>query len=194
MILSHLVLLFACILVMWGIELADFAFFSGGLDQFGVRPRESSGLWGILFSPVLHGDFRHLATNTVPFAILGWCVMLRRVFDFVAVSVISALFGGLGVWVLGAPGTVHIGVSGVIFGYLGFLLARAFFERSIVSVALALVASFLYGGLLWGLVHFEEGVSWEGHLSGLVAGLFAARLLRRRVAVRRPRVEWTGTQ
>ncbi|MGE3166980.1 MAG: rhomboid family intramembrane serine protease [Planctomycetota bacterium] len=192
-ILSHLMLLFLCLLVMWGVEAVDFVFFAGGLDQFGVRPRELAGLWGIVFSPFLHGDFRHLATNTVPFAILGWCVMLRRVSDFVAVTGFSALLGGLGVWLLGAPRTVHIGVSGVVFGYLGFLLGRALFERSIISVALALVASFLYGGLVWGLVQFEEGVSWEGHLCGFGAGLLAARLLKRR-STRRARVEWTGTQ
>lgn len=174
---SHVTLLFFCVLVMWGVELADYLIWDGGLDRYGIRPREKRGLWGLVFAPLLHGGFGHLGANTIPFLVLGWCVMLRRVSDFFWVSGVTALLGGLAVWLIGDRGTVHVGASGIIFGYLGFLIFRALFERSLASLSIAVVACFLYGGLVWGLFRFEEGVSWEGHLGGFIAGAVAAGLL-----------------
>ena len=164
--------------LLWAIEIVDWAIFRGALDVwFGIHPRSLSGLWGIAFAPFLHGDFAHLIANTVPLVSLGWLVMLRKTEDWVIVSVIAALCSGLGTWLIGAPRSVHIGASGVIFGYFGFLLLRGYFERSVVAIAFSLLVTVLYGGIIWGVLPTQPGVSWEGHLCGFLGGVLAARLL-----------------
>ena len=109
--------------IMWGVEILDTYVLRHGLDILGILPRNPIGLRGILFAPFLHGGFAHLAANTVPFVVLGWLIMLTSISNFLIVSVICMLVGGLATWLFGAN-ALHIGASGVIFGYLGFLLAR----------------------------------------------------------------------
>ncbi|BAW96519.1 rhomboid family protein [[Synechococcus] sp. NIES-970] len=168
----------------WGLEISDQLIFQnlwrGGLDVFGIVPRQPLGLRGVLFAPFLHGGFQHLIANTVPFAFLGWLVMLRRLEDFFIVTFFTMLVGGLGVWLIGAPNSVHIGASILIFGYLGFLLFRGYFQRDIPSVAVALLVFFFYGGVLWSVFPTMPGVSWEGHLFGLIGGAIAAKSLSTR--------------
>ena len=173
----HALLLAAIVAVLWVIELADLVIFGSNLDGFGIRPRTWSGLGQILVAPWLHVGIGHLAANTVPLVVLGWLVMLRRTRDFVIVTLVSALISGLGIWLFGGARTIHLGASGVIFGLLGALLARAYFERSWAALVLALVAGFLYGGMLWGVLPGTPGVSWLGHFFGFVGGVFAARLI-----------------
>jgi membrane associated rhomboid family serine protease len=170
-------ILFVCVLAAWLVELVDRVAYSGSLERFGIHPRDLAGLWGILGAPLLHVGWVHLAANTGPFVVLGWLVMLRRISDFVIVTALAILVGGLGVWVFGAANSVHVGASGLIFGYLGYLLARGWFERSVWAVLLGLVALVLYGGVLWGVLPGQPGISWEGHLFGFVGGVAAARLL-----------------
>lgn len=172
----------SCVALAWGLEIFDLFFlkggynFRGGLDQFGIIPRNPIGLRGILFAPFLHGGLGHLISNTIPFLVLGWLVMLRETTDFFVVSILSALVSGLGTWLLGATGT-HLGASGVIFGYLGYLLARGYFERSMVAIAMSLFVGTLYGSLIWGLLPLQQGISWEGHLFGFLGGILSAKLL-----------------
>lgn len=170
-----------CLLLFWLLEASDFLVFQnlwqGGLDVFGIVPRDLVGLRGIIFAPLLHGDFRHLMANSLPFLILGWFVMLQETRDFFIVTVVSSLVGGVGVWLVGATNSVHIGASILIFGYLGFLLFRGFFQRNIPSIALSLVVFFFYGGILWGVLPSTPGVSWEGHLFGLIGGAIAAKFI-----------------
>lgn len=163
--------------LMWVLEIVDQLIFRGALDTFGVRPRTLDGLRGILFMPFLHGDFGHLIANTLPFLTLGWLVMLREVSDFFVVTAVTMLVSGLGVWLIGATNSVHVGASGVIFGYLGFLLLRGYFERSVTSIVFSTVIVFLYGGLIWGVLPGVPGISWEGHLFGFIGGAIAANLL-----------------
>jgi membrane associated rhomboid family serine protease len=118
--------------------------------------------------------------NTLPFVFLGWLVMLRRMADFFVVSAFAILVGGLGVWLFGGPNTLHIGASGVVFGFLGYLLLRGYFERSFTSILLAVVVGVLYGGALWGVLPSEPGISWQGHLFGFIGGGGAARTLARK--------------
>lgn len=165
--------------IMWILEIVDLVVFQGALNAYGILPRHLIGLRGILFAPFLHGNFAHLIANTIPFLTLGWFVMLQETSDFFVVTAITMLVSGLGVWLLGSPG-LHIGASGVIFGYLGFLLLRGYFERNIPSILLSLIVGFLYGGTIWGVLPIQQGVSWEGHLFGFIGGILAARLLTRR--------------
>lgn len=162
--------------IMWLVEILDFML-QGALKQFGIIPRNLTGLRGLVFAPFLHANFTHLIANTLPFALLAWFVMLRRMRDFVIVSVVVMLIGGLGTWLSGASNSVHIGASGLIFGYLGFLMARGFFERSWSAVLLSLIAGFAYGGALWGVLPGQADISWQGHLFGFIAGVLAAKWL-----------------
>jgi len=129
--------------------------------------------------PFLHGSFAHLAANTLPFVTLGWLIMLREISDFFIVSAVTVLVSVLGVWLTGAPNSVHIGASGLIFGYFGFLLLRGYFERSFTSILLSLIVGFFYGSLIWGVLPSQPGVSWQAHFFGLVGGVLTAQLLGR---------------
>lgn len=160
--------------VMWAVEIVDLAL-GGALNSFGIRPHSLIGLRGILFAPFLHGGFAHLISNTIPFLILGWFVMLQETSDFFIVSAIAMLVGGLGTWLFGSANSVHIGASGVIFGYLGFLLARGYYERNIPSIFLAIIVGVFYGGAIWGILPTQIGISWQGHLFGFIGGILAAR-------------------
>ena len=178
---SQIVILGSFVALMWGLEIIDLFFVGagracGGLNQFGIFPRQLGGLRGILFAPFLHGGFGHLIANTIPFVTLGWFVMLRRTADFFVVTIVAMLIGGLGTWMFGAAGC-HIGASGVVFGYLGYLLGRGYFDRSFGSMLFSVVILLVYGGLLWGVLPTRVGISWEGHLFGFVGGVVAARLL-----------------
>jgi len=163
--------------VLWGVQIANVLLFNGRLVFEGIQPRQFDGLSGILWAPFLHGSFSHLIANTIPLVTLGWLVMLQQTIDFVVVTLIAALVSGLGTWVVGAPSSVHVGASGVIFGYFGYLLLRGYFERSPTAIAIAVVVATLYGGLLWGVLPTQQGVSWEGHLFGFIGGGIAARLM-----------------
>jgi membrane associated rhomboid family serine protease len=170
-------ILFACVLVAWSVELVDRVVYGGALERYGIQPRHVSGLWGILAAPLLHAGWLHLTANTIPFVVLGWLVMLRKMTDFIIVTTLALLIGGLGVWLFGAPNSVHVGASGLIFGYLGYLLARGYFERSAWALLLGAAALLVYGGVLWGVLPGQPGISWEGHLFGFVGGVASARLL-----------------
>jgi len=177
---THAIILGGFVAIIWILEIVDIFFMGGRLNFYGIFPRHLIGLRGILFMPFLHGGFGHLIANTIPFLTLGWLIMLRETSDFFVVTALTMLVSGLGIWLFGAPNTVHIGASGLIFGYLGFLLLRGFFERSVISILLSLIVGFLYGGVIWGVLPTQPGVSWEGHLFGFIGGVLAARLLSQR--------------
>jgi membrane associated rhomboid family serine protease len=164
---------------MWMSEAVD-SVLGGALDRFGVRPRSLEGLAGIAFAPFLHADFGHLFANTVPLLVLGFIVMLRRKRDLAFVSAVSALVAGVGTWLIGASNSTHLGASSIVFGYLGYLLLRGWYERTIGAIAWAVVVFSLYGGALWGVLPTNPGISWEGHLFGFVGGVLAARWLSAR--------------
>ncbi|MFN5513830.1 MAG: rhomboid family intramembrane serine protease [Cyanobacteriota bacterium] len=163
--------------IFWLLEILDVFVFHHSLDRFGIQPHSLVGLRGILFAPFLHGGFLHLMANTVPFLVLGWFVMLQETSDFWIVTALTMLVGGLGTWIFGGAGSVHVGASILIFGYLGFLLFRGFFQRNLPSIALSMAALFLYGGALWGVLPLQAGVSWQGHLFGFLGGFWAAQLI-----------------
>jgi membrane associated rhomboid family serine protease len=160
------------VVVMWGVELSDGLLLADHLQRHGIGPRRIDGLEGVLFAPLLHSTFGHLASNTVPFAVLGWFTALRGTRFWLTVTAWVWLGGGGLVW-LAACGSNHIGASGLVFGYFGALLGAAIRSRHPATLAPALVAIFLYGTILAGLVP-QDDLSWEGHLAGLVVGLVVA--------------------
>ena len=165
---------------IWLVELVDWLLLDGALDDYGIQPREQTGLRGIIFAPFLHIGFEHLAANTVPFVLLGWLVALRRTSDLFLASIVIIVIGGLGVWLTGPAHSVHAGASGLVFGYLGFLLLRGYFERSPIAILVAIVVGAAYASALPGLLPGQPGVSWQGHLSGFAGGVLAARVLSAR--------------
>ena len=170
-------ILAASVATFWIIFILNEVIFGGRLNALGILPHRFIGLRGILFAPFLHGNFYHIAANTVPFVILGWMVMLRNTKDFYFVSFMSALVGGLGTWLIGRPNSVHIGASGVIFGYFGYLLFRGYFEKSFVAISISITIAIGYGGMIWGVLPTRSYISWEGHLFGFIGGILAAKLL-----------------
>lgn len=174
---QHLRILSGFVALLWAIELLDLYLFNGWLDQFGIQPRHLIGLRGILFAPLLHHGTGHLLANTVPLFTLGWLIMLRKTSDFFIVTVITMIVSGIGTWIFGSPNSIHVGASGLIFGYFGFLLSRGYFERSMSSIALSVIAIVFYGSLIWGVLPTDETVSWQGHLFGFIGGVIAARSL-----------------
>lgn len=180
---AHAKILGGFVALLWLIQIVNSLVFQGGLVGLGIHPRSFAGLWGILFAPFIHANFAHLIANTIPLAVLGWFVMLRQKRDLVTVSVLAALVGGLGTWLIAPALSVHIGASILVFGYLGYLLFRGIFERRFWPIVGSIVTFFLYGGALFGVVPGTVGVSWQGHLFGLLGGILAARLLTNRQAV-----------
>ncbi|HVZ48778.1 MAG TPA: rhomboid family intramembrane serine protease [Gemmatimonadaceae bacterium] len=165
--------------VMWA-SLGVNAVLGGALFRYGVVPRTITGLRGIVFAPFIHANVAHLAANTVPFALLGWLVMLSGRRRFLRVTLAAMLGSGLMAWLLGASGSVHIGASGVIFGYLGYLMLTGVFTRNFWSIALSVGVTALWGGLVFGVMPGQAGISWQAHFGGFVAGVLAARALRGR--------------
>jgi membrane associated rhomboid family serine protease len=144
----------------------------------GNIPRRLEGLDGIVFSPLLHADFNHLAGNSLPLIVLGFLVFLEGVRRFATVVATSWLVSGAGVWLTGTG--VTVGISGVVFGLLAYLLVRGFYNRSWRQILLALLIFAVYGSVLWGLLPTAgPGVSWQAHLFGAAGGVLAAVLLRR---------------
>jgi membrane associated rhomboid family serine protease len=155
------------------------------LDANGIRPLQADGLWGIVFAPVLHAGWEHLMANTVPLLVLGFLVTLAGLSRFVWATVIVWIVGGLGTWLIGDVGsgcgpTDHIGASGLIFGWLAFLLVFGIFVRRVRNIVIGLVVLVGYGGILLGAMPVLGtcgGVSWQGHLCGAIAGVVAAYVL-----------------
>jgi membrane associated rhomboid family serine protease len=172
---TQILILATLVGLMWGLEILDTLVFRHSLDTLGILPRNLIGLRGILFAPFLHDGFGHLVANTIPLIVLGWLIMAQSISNFVTVSFICMVVGGLGTWLFGAN-ALHIGASGLLFGYLGFLFARYYFDRRLSSGLIALFVGCTYGSVLWGVLPSIPGVSWEGHLFGFIGGIVAARL------------------
>jgi membrane associated rhomboid family serine protease len=174
---KQITILMTMVAIFWAVEIVNVLFFHSSyrsLAQYGIVPRNIVGLRGILFAPFLHGGWGHLIANTIPFIILGWLVMLQETSDFFIVTIATMLVGGIGTWLFGATNSVHIGASILIYGYLGFLLLRGYFQKNIPSIFLSAVVFFLYGGLIWGVLPSQIGISWQGHLFGFLGGVLSA--------------------
>ncbi|MGY8936800.1 MAG: rhomboid family intramembrane serine protease [Alphaproteobacteria bacterium] len=159
---------------IWIVEIANF-FLGHGLTAWGIWPRQASGLSGIPLAPFLHGGLWHAASNTLPLLILGSLMIVGGRARFWAMTTGIVLLGGFLVWLF-ARNALHVGASGLVFGYFGALLSRAYFERNLLSIVIACATVLLYGGILWGILPLRSHISFEGHLFGLVAGVVMAWL------------------
>ena len=167
--------------LMWLVEIVDTAALDSRLQAHGIEPRRVDGLEGVLFAPLLHGGWAHIISNSVPFLVLGALVMTYGLRRWVTATTVITVGGGSLTWLMGRSG-IHIGASILVFGYFGFLLGMAWFERSLKSIGIAVVVAVLYGGLIWGVLPSGSGVSWEGHLFGAMAGIGASYLTSRSTA------------
>ncbi|MDP3891725.1 rhomboid family intramembrane serine protease [Nocardioides sp.] len=159
--------------LLFAIEAVD-TVLGNQLDYQGVKPRDQDGLVGILFAPLLHGGWGHLLANAGPLLVLGFLILLSGVLRWAMVTMVVWVVGGVGIWVTGAPNSVHIGASILVFGWLVYLILRGIFSRRLGQIAVGLVVLVLYGGALWGVLPGQAGVSWEGHLFGAIGGGLAA--------------------
>ena len=177
----------AFVAMLYVIEVVD-VLMGHRLDHDGIQPLAADGLWGILWAPLLHGGWPHLIANTVPALILGFLMTLAGMGRFIAATAIVWILGGFGTWLIGNIGlhcpyvgvtcvSTHIGASGLIFGWLAFLIVFGFFTRTVWEIVVGVVVLFVYGSVLLGVVPGTPGVSWQGHLSGALAGIFAAYVL-----------------
>lgn len=164
--------------LLWVLEAVDLAT-GHGLDDHGISPREPGELLDVVPAAFLHDGWAHVASNSVPLLVLGFIAALGGLRRFVGVVLTVVLTGGLGVWLTAPAHTVTLGASGVVFGLFGYLLVRGFVDRRPLDVVVGLVVAAVYGSLLQGVLPTDPGVSWQGHLFGLIGGVVAAFALRR---------------
>jgi membrane associated rhomboid family serine protease len=146
---------------------------NGDLAAHGIVPRHISGLPGILWAPFLHASYQHLLANTLPLLVLGGILCARSRGEFIIVTAIGILLGGGLTWLV-ARSAAHIGASGLIFCYFGYLASLAYFHRSFGTLCLSILCIIGYGGIIRGVLPTNAAVSWEGHLTGLLAGVTLA--------------------
>jgi len=176
---AGLQLVVAMIAVMWIAEVVD-VIAGGRLDNYGIHPRDIDGLPEIVSAPFLHVGFGHLVSNTVPFAVMGVAIALGGLARVALVTVIVGVVSGLGTWVIASPSTIHLGASGLVFGYATYLVSRGFLSKRITELAVGALVVGVWGfGLLQGLLP-QERISWQAHLFGAIGGVLAAFLLAKR--------------
>ena len=163
--------------VIWAVEVANLVT-GHWLVALGIQPRSLSGLIGIPLAPLIHGGLWHTISNTVPLVILGGLTLAGGRARFWKLTAEIAILSGVLVWLF-ARDAHHVGASGLVFGYFGAILARAFIERSPIAIVIAFVTVVLYGGMLWGVLPLRSYVSYESHLFGLLAGVFLVWLKSR---------------
>ncbi len=174
-----LVVMMIGLAILWIVQIVN-AVTSYHLDRYGLRPRQLSGLDGIVTMPFLHASFAHLLANSAPFVIVGWLALVGNLRDFARASLIIILGGGLVTW-LAAPHGLIVGASALVFGWLGYLLARAYFARRFMWIVGAAFALFFFSGLFSGLVpSVHSDVSWQAHVAGFAAGVAAGWVLHPR--------------
>lgn len=159
--------------VLYAVELVNIVF-GHAYDQFGIVPRTLTGLPGVVWAPLLHANLGHLIGNTVPVLLFGFLAMAAGIRRWFGVTALIWIIGGVGTWFIGDPHSLHIGASGLAFGWLAFLLVRGVFNGSLKQIVVAGVLFFYWGTMLWGVLPGQVGISWQGHLFGMIGGLVAA--------------------
>lgn len=176
----------AFVALLWVLEGLD-TLLGGTMDGGGIRPRSDEGVTGVLLAPLLHAGWGHLISNTVPVLVLGFLVLATHLARGLAVTAIVWLVGGMGTWLVAPTYTIHLGASTLVFGWLLYLILRGVFSLRVGEIVLGVVLFLAYGGLLWGVLPGQPGVSWQSHLFGALGGALAAWWLRGREDRRRRR-------
>lgn len=175
-----LILMAGLAAVLWVVQILN-AIDGYQLDRFGLKPREAGGLWGVVTMPFLHSSYGHLLSNTIPVILVGWVLLLAGLSIWATVTGLVVVGGGLLTWLVGPGDSVIVGASGMVFGWLGYLLARAYFSRKLKWIVVAVLVLIFFGTLLLGLVpSINSDVSWQAHLCGFVAGIGTGALLHPR--------------
>ena len=167
------------LVLIWTVFLVNEFIFGGTLNNFGVRPRETSTLWGILTAPLLHADYGHIVANSLPGALFAGLIAMSSKRLFWQVTLLITVVGGGLTWLVGGVNTVHIGASGLIYGWLAFLVVRGFVNRRVMQIILGVILASMYSGLIWGVLPTQMAVSWQMHLFGGLAGIWAAVMFKR---------------
>jgi membrane associated rhomboid family serine protease len=190
--IAALKLVLAMVAVMWVTEVVDIV--SGHrLDEYGIHPRDVDGLPEIVSAPFLHVGFGHLISNTIPFAIMGCAIALGGLARVAIVTIVVGVVSGLGTWLIASPNTVHLGASGLVFGYATYLVSRGLLSKRLTELAVGALVVAVWGfGLLQGLLP-QERISWQAHLFGAIGGVMAAFALARRSAGARSRLRGRST-
>nr|WP_245604218.1 rhomboid family intramembrane serine protease [Nocardioides aequoreus] len=172
-----LVAMIGLLVVMWVLELVDQAT-RNSLDPLGIEPLSTESLDNVLWAPWLHGSFAHLASNSLPFLVLGALVVMDGWRRWLVTTLVVVVASGAAVWFLSPPGSITLGASGVVFGWMTYVMLRGFWTRSPGQIATGVVLFLFYGGMLWGVLPSAPGISWQAHLGGAVGGVVAASLAR----------------
>lgn len=169
------------VVLLWVLEAIDTVLL-GALDKLGIHAQEPMGWVGILFAPFLHAGFGHLIANSVPLLVLGFLILVGRggALRLLWSTIVSVVASGVVAWILTPAHHVVVGASGVVFGWLTYLMARGFFARDIKSIAVSILVFLVYGSVLFGVFPTQAGVSWQAHLGGAIGGVFAAWVMHRR--------------
>lgn len=165
------------LIIIWSIKLFEIVF-DYDFTEYGVLPRNFNGLVGILFSPLIHSDVNHLLSNSLPVIIL--CLLIFNFYSQIAKKILIYLYfiSGLWLWCIGRE-SFHIGASGLIYAMASFLFFSGILRKNSQLSAVALLVIFIYGGLFWGLFPIHKNVSWEGHLTGFIAGILVSFIFRK---------------
>ena len=172
--------LVAFVALLWAVQVVNWIMGYGLNPAFGLIPRHLAGLDGVIAMPLLHGSFAHLMANTPPLLVMGGLLVATTTRALLPVNAVVIGLGGGLVWLFGGS-AIHIGASGLVFGWFGFLVARGLVDRSPITLGASLVVGVLYSSILWGALPGQPGVSWEAHLFGAIAGAAAAFLVRTHV-------------
>lgn len=162
--------------LMWVLEAFD-TITAHSLDKFGITPRRVSELGDVFLAPWLHFGWGHLISNSVPFLVLGILIYLSGRFQYITTLVVTILASGLTVWLISPAWSNTAGASGIVFGFLSYLLVRGLFTKDWKQILIAVVVFALYGGVLWGVLPTTAGVSWQAHLGGAAGGIISAWLM-----------------
>lgn len=173
---ARFALLAAFVGSMWVVFFVESVIPALHLDRYGVVPRTAFGLLGILFAPWLHGNLGHIMANTSGLLILGWLCMWPRISNFWEATVGAMLGSGLCAWLIGPSYSDHIGASGLVFGYAGYLVGRALYTRNFLAMLVALFVATTYGlSMFFGALPIYPGISWQMHVGGAIGGFIVAR-------------------
>ena len=176
-IVSSLIITFSFIALLWLIQISQ-VIFDTSFIRFGLYPRKLTGLIGIITAPLIHAGFGHLFSNTLPLIFLGVGILYFYPKSGIKVFILVYFVPGIFVWLVARP-AYHIGASGMVYGLVSFLFFSGIIRRDTRSIALALIVTFLYGGIIWGVVPQNDGISWEYHLFGSLTGIFCAFIYRK---------------